>query len=80
MATLNLYKTYSFKNKDPIIDKIRTIIQDEEVTYKDTSLKSGVSITTLYGWFNGKTRRPQHASTMAVIRSLGYDYKLVRMK
>ena len=78
MATLHLYKTYSFRTKDPVIDKLRTIKKDGG--FKDTEIheRCGVSTGTLYNWFKGKTRRPQHAAIMAVARAMGYDYELVK--
>jgi transcriptional regulator with XRE-family HTH domain len=76
---VHLYRTYLFKNKDPIVDKMRTIIQDEQVSYKELEARSGVTASTLYGWFHGATKRPQHATAMAVIRALGYDMRLVQV-
>lgn len=76
--TFKPYKSYNFKEKDPVIDRVRTIISDEGVTHKQISDASGVSTTCLYGWFTGTTRRPQHASLMAVLRALGYDYQIVK--
>lgn len=76
MAQLNLYRTYSFKNKDPIIDEFRTLVKDQGVSYKDIEKTSGVSANCLYGWFNGATRRPQHATIKAVAHALGYEYVL----
>jgi hypothetical protein len=73
MRTLKLYRSYSFKDKDPIIDTVRTLVQQEGVRYKDVQLASGVSTSTLYNWFDGETKRPQFATVMAVVRSLGYD-------
>lgn len=71
-STLKLYKSYSFRDKDPVIDTMRTMIADEKVSYAEVSEQSGVSHTTLYNWFNGKTKRPQYATVMAVAGSLGY--------
>ena len=73
------YKSYSFKDKDPVIDRLRTIVQDSGESYRDIHHASGVSLACINGWFNGATRRPQHATLMAVARSLGYDYQLVRV-
>ena len=75
---LRLYKSYSFKDKDPIIDRLRTLIEDEKITYADLSDQSGVSEGTLYQWFNGKTLRPQFATVMAVARSMGYDLQVIK--
>jgi transcriptional regulator with XRE-family HTH domain len=78
MPALQIYRTYSFKTKDPIIDRLRTIKKDEKYTDAEISERSGVSTTTLYNWFQGATRRPQHATIMAVARCMGYDYELVK--
>lgn len=74
------YKSYNFVNKDPIIDKLRTIIKDEGVTYKELHAASGVNVSTFYGWFNGKVRRPSHAATAATLGALGYEYAIVKKR
>lgn len=78
MRSLGVYKSYNFKNKDPAIDELRTVIKDEGASYLQIQEASGVSSGTMYNWFHGQTRRPQHASIMAVARALGYDYQLVK--
>ena len=78
MASLGVYKTYSFRTKDPVIDELRTVIKDQGESYREISTASGVATGTLRGWFHGGTRRPQHATVMAVARALGWDYQLVR--
>lgn len=78
--TILAYKTYSFKDKDPVVDELRTIVQDSKASYTKIHEMSGVSTTTLYNWFDGPTKRPQYATVMAVARALGYDYRLVKVK
>lgn len=75
---VRLYKTYLFKDKDPVIDELRTIMQDSHASKYDVAGASGVSVTCLTGWFGGPTRRPQHATVKAVAKALGYDYRLVK--
>jgi Helix-turn-helix len=58
----NLYKSYVFKEKDPIIDALRTAYEDAGGSYKSLSARSSVSYSTIHNWFNGKTRRPQFAT------------------
>ena len=72
------YRTYMFKNKDPAIYKIKTILADSGESYSDVHEASGVSITTLTNWFSGNTRRPQFATLNAVARALGHEWKLVK--
>jgi len=77
MAKIFTYKSYNFTDKDPIIDELRTVIQDSGATYKQIHEDSGVSTQTLSNWFSGETRRPQAASLNAVARALGYKLGFV---
>ncbi|WP_166304652.1 hypothetical protein [Bradyrhizobium sp. 2S1] len=65
-----------------MIDKMRTLIQDEGLIKKLKIVHeiSGVSTSTLDNWFNGTTRSPQHATIAAVITSLGYEEEFVKKK
>ena len=81
-GSLKLYKSYSFKDHDPILDQLRTLHEDENLSYAKISELSGLSVGTLGKWFNRggtkPTRRPQFASVMAFTRSLGYDLRIVK--
>jgi len=77
-GALALYRSYNFVDKDPVIDRIRTIVQDEGLSYKDIHVISGVSTATLTNWFDGETRRPQYATVAAVTSSLGYKQEFVK--
>jgi transcriptional regulator with XRE-family HTH domain len=71
------YKSYHFKDHDPAldaIDRMRELAGLE--SFHDVgriSADSGVSTSTLRNWHSRKTKRPQHASIMAVARALGGD-------
>jgi len=78
--TLNVYKSYSFRTKDPVIDELRTMVEDQGAKYAELHEQSGVSTTCLYGWFRGKTMRPQSATVEAVGRALGFRRTWVAMK
>lgn len=71
-----LYKTYLFKDKDPVIDLLRTVVKDTGIEFSEIAERSGVSHQTIARWFYGDTKRPQHASVAAVARALGYDFRL----
>jgi hypothetical protein len=71
---LRLYKSYVFRDKDPIIDQVRTVVQKSQKTYTKISEDSGVSAGTLGNWFGGTTKRPQFASMNAVLRSCGHEF------
>jgi predicted transcriptional regulator len=70
------YKSYSFVDKDPMIDQVRTIIQDSGKTYKHIAEDSGVNTGTIRKWLDGATKKPQAASLNAVLRSLGWKLSL----
>jgi len=74
------YKSYRFIEKDPIIDRVRTVVQDSGLTMKKIHEKSGVSTSTMSNWFNGGTRRPQFCTVEAVSRACGKTLVMVERK
>lgn len=74
------YKSYSFRDKDPIIDEVRTVFAKSGATYQRVEDDSGVTVKTLRNWFDGGTRRPQAATLNAVLRALGYKLGVVQMR
>ena len=71
--TLQIYKSYSFVDKDPVIDVCRTHVYREGGPNK-IAKASGVAPTTLYNWFHKKTRRPQFATVAAVLLACGESH------
>lgn len=67
--SLGMYKSYNFVDKDPIIDQLR--VACEGTSWDDIEARSGVSKSTLWGWFKGPTRFPRYCSVAAVVRALG---------
>jgi hypothetical protein len=78
MSYFKPYRSYNFKDKDPIIDQIHTLIDDSGLSIYDVSALSGVSYSAIYNWLYGDTMRPNHASTAAVIGGMGFEYTIVR--
>lgn len=76
---LRLYTSYNFRDKDPAIDRLRTLIKREGLSYSEVSRLSGVSVQTFYNWFEGATRKPQYCTVMAVVLALGYRASFVKM-
>jgi hypothetical protein len=74
------YKSYSFVDKDPIIDEVRSVFQAAGVSKQWIEDESGVTSSTLHSWFDGKTRRPQAATINAVLRALGKKLGVVDME
>ena len=70
-GALKTYKSYNFRDKDPIIDVLRTARSDAGLSIQDASISSDVSQTTIRNWEMGQTRRPQFATVVAVARVYG---------
>lgn len=79
-GALRLYRSYVFQDKDPVIDRVKTIVQDEGLSYAEVQIISGVRASTLTGWFTGPVRKPQYATVAAVTAALGYEQKFVRAR
>jgi len=73
MARVQIYRTYRWIDKDPIIDAVRTVVKSEE-KLKNSMVHqiSGVATATLDNWFDGSTRKPQNSTVTAVTSALGY--------
>ena len=83
MTSLRIYKSYSFRTKDPTIDELRTIVQThfghlDKGTLLNIEEGGGPKAGTMRGWFFGKTRRPQSATLEAAGRAIGYRRKWVK--
>ena len=74
--TIGAYKSYNFVDKDPVIDLMRDMVRESGQTHKEIHEQSGVSISTIYNWFDGPTKRPQFATVAAVVATLGYTLTL----
>lgn len=79
---IRLYRTYSYIEKNPVIDKVRTLVEDEGLMTNLTALHeiSGVHESTFRNWWFGDTKNPQHSTVAAIITSLGYEETFVKAK
>lgn len=71
-----IYKSYMFKDKDPVIDRLRTLFQDNGITNESVQEAGGPKAATLRAWFEGKTLRPQHATLNAALRTTGHEFTI----
>lgn len=76
------YRCYNFVNKNPVIDKVKTVLQDEGMFSKKKRALlhqlSGVSVSTYDGWFEGETKNPQHVTIAATMAAIGYEERFVK--
>jgi hypothetical protein len=79
---ISKYRCYNFKTKNPVIDKMRTVLQDEGLFAKNKRKTlhelSGVALSTFDGWFEGETKDPKHATIMATMSAIGYEEQFVK--
>jgi len=79
MANPPIYKSYTFRGKDPAIDDLRTIAEDvfgEAVSGRSIKAihdEGGPSRAAMRSWFFGKTKRPTNATIEAAGRAMGYE-------
>lgn len=78
MAKGWLTRSYNFIDKDPEIDKFRTIWQKEHIKETDLAVLAGLSASTVRNMFGGETKRPQHATFAKMAGAMGYAYGLNR--
>jgi hypothetical protein len=84
MAKMRLLRAYMFKQKDPAIDIVRTLVQDHYKTTSSDVLEKiaddgGPTAGTMHQWFHGKTMRPQNATLEAAGRALGMQRVWVKL-
>jgi hypothetical protein len=81
-----LYKSYVFKDKDPVVAELRAMIEDyqgEKIKGKhlaEIERGGGPSASAMRAWFFGDTRRPQSSAVEAAGRCIGYKRTWVKMK
>jgi hypothetical protein len=77
MADLRILRTYRYIDKNPVIDVMRTALQDVGIGVEKKRLRiaaeiSGLSHSCLEGLFHGETRNPQHRTVLGLMTSIGY--------
>jgi len=77
---MKLYKSYLFRSKDPVIDQLRTLIEDQTgerlnkgKVLRQIEKQGGPTASCMGGWFFGKTKRPNNCTIEAAGRALGYE-------
>lgn len=73
-----LTRSYNFIDKDPEIDRFRTLWQKDRIKESDLAVLAGLAVTTVNNMFGGKTRRPAHTTFAKMAGALGYKYELMR--
>jgi hypothetical protein len=77
-GSLKLYRAYNFRDKDPVIDELRTLAEDHfggRINHKflhQIEIDGGPTSSCMAGWFMGATKRPQSATLEAAGRAIGF--------
>ena len=72
-----IYKSYVFRDKDPMIYDVLDAIRKTGSSYKDVQENGGAKVGTLSNWSHGPTRRPQLTTVRASLRAVGLDLGVV---
>ena len=72
LAHLSRDTGYRWQDADPVLEFIRNDITDSGWPLTYVAERSGVSVSTLRNWQNGKTKHPQNVTVEAVLRGLGW--------
>ena len=81
-----VYKSYLFKDKEPVIDMTRTLFEDVYGRRVDTKMlgeiakNGGPTVGCMRNWFFGATQRPKNETIEASGRALGYERVWVKQK
>jgi hypothetical protein len=75
-----LLRTYRFIEKDPVVDELRTLVNDVGLSKKLTIVATLANLhpSTVKNLFHGDTKRPQNATAMAIATCVGYTRKWVK--
>lgn len=85
-STMPVYASYTFKDKEPVIDMTRTLFEDiygrrvDGKMLAEIQKNGGPTVSCMRGWFFGETRRPNNVTIEAAGRSLGYERTWRKMK
>jgi len=77
---LNLRWSFNFIEKDPEIDKFRTLYQKQRIKEDDLAAIAGLATTTVKNMFGGHTRRPQHLTYSKLAAAMGHEYGLIEVQ
>ncbi len=82
MARVTVRRNYRFIDKNPVIDVMRTAVQDEGLMERLQVVAdlAGLTIGTIRGWFDGDVRDPRHSSVMTTLIGLGYENKWAKAR
>lgn len=61
-------RSYNWVDKDPVVDQLRTWVQESRYTYRYIAEHTGVSESTVRNLFSGQTRRPQQRTVSLIGR------------
>jgi hypothetical protein len=75
-GALRLYQSYMFREKDPVIDQLRSLTREKfgkltNKAFRQIEEEGGPTPGCQKAWYYGKTRRPNNCSVEAAGRAIG---------
>lgn len=73
------FRTYKFRahEKDPVIDMLRSAMDETGYTVTELHRETGVAMSTFTNWFDGPTRMPSHCRVAAALGAMGKEFAVV---
>lgn len=69
---------YNLVDKDPMVDMVVAAIKESGLSHSTIARSSGVTTTTLNNWVSGRTMKPQRLTMEFVLRTCGYEMRVVK--
>lgn len=79
-ARLAHVTSYRGLDKDPVLIQVINLVEESPMTLAAIANKSGVAESTIRNWIGGHTRRPQNITMEFVLRAIGYERKIVKLR
>lgn len=79
-STVTFLRAYKFADdkKDPIIERVRSCLDEANQDPYDNHRAGGPSPGTMINWFEGETRRPQFATICAALHASGHEFVVAK--
>lgn len=76
-GVLWLRRSYNIIERNPEIDRFRTLWQRQHIKENDLAVLAGLSNSTVHNMFGGETRDPRHSTFAKMAGAMNHEYGLV---
>lgn len=80
VVQLNSRRPRTFTANEEFIDRLRELIFESQIHYKDLAASCGLAISTVQRLASGGTKWPRPTTLFPVLHALGYGMQLTKLK